>query len=132
MVVLADNPTITQYPYTYTDDLVGQERQVLLRQSISRTSNVVTNLDIKSNLISSYNRDILLLGLDSNQEFAQAKVSRESTIQDEILTKGYASSVIVGKTRSGDLINVFDYGIGRFIIDVGGISVGLYLLFKLI
>ena len=59
-------------------------------------------------------------------------MSRESTIQDEILTKGYASTVIVGKTRSGDLINVFDYGIGRFIIDVGGISVGLYLLFKLI
>lgn len=83
MVVLADNPTITQYPYSYADDLVGQEKQVLLRQSISRTSNVVTNLDIKSNVISSYYRDILMLGLDSNQEFPQAKAGRENTLQDE-------------------------------------------------
>lgn len=77
MVVLADNPSIKHNPYS-NDEFVGQEKQVLLQRQIDRNGNFISGVDIKHNEISSFYRDIALLGIHFDDEFPHAVVSKDT------------------------------------------------------
>jgi len=45
------------------------------------------------------------------------------------LTRGYAATIVLGKSRSFSQTDWYDYSFTSFVIETGGLCVGLYILF---